>query len=140
MGYRSEVAYVINFMDEDKRKEFIALMKVRGDELWTAVKECSLDRFFPCINFHASDVKWYDSYPDVRMHHNLLDWVAEHYSDYAGYKFMRVGEEMGDTDDRFGGNDEFYPEEDFYFTQGMELPFQLGTYEPIGESIEEEHA
>lgn len=139
MGYRSEVAYVIRFRDEEKRKEFLALMKVRGDSLWEALKECGLDKHEPNINFYACDVKWYESYPDVKWHHDLLEWIDANYAEHAGWRFLRVGEEMGDTDDREGGHMDMIPYDDFNFYQGMEVPFSKETNEcPIGK--EEEHA
>lgn len=136
MGYRSEVAYVIEFKNNEKRDEFYALVKVHGADLWNALKECALDKDYPRINFYACDVKWYDSYVDVAWHRKLLDFASEFQG--AGWRFMRVGEEMGDTEEETGGDVDLEPCDDFYFYQGMETPFNRSSFEPIGESVEEE--
>jgi hypothetical protein len=148
MGYRSEVAYVIGFDTKERREEFVALIRVRGDELWTALQECGIEEGRTRINFYASDVKWYESYPDVKMHDRLLEFISKHYDDGdgIGWKFIRVGEEHGDVDEQDGGDSEIIYElhDDFYPTQGMEIPFNAG-YQTIGDVLtsvnkEEQHA
>ena len=140
MGYRSEVAYVINFEDKQKLNEFIAKVMVLGGDVANALKECEIevvDGAFSCyrINFYAVDVKWYESYPDVKAHEQLLDFAGEWFPDGGvGWKFIRIGEEMGDVDDRDGGDDDFIPYDDFYPTQGMEIPFSA-SYEPVGDNL-----
>lgn len=136
MGYRSEVAYVINFKDNARRDEFVALVKVHGDDLWSALKECALDKDNPCINFYACDVKWYDSYEDVKWHRKLLEFASEF--EGAGWRFTRVGEDMGDVVDESGGDSDLEPYDDFCMYQGIDTPFSKEKFEPIGESIEEE--
>ena len=127
MGYRSDVAYVIGFDTDEKRDEFVALIRVRGDELWTALQECGMDEHQPRINFYAGDVKWYDSFPDVQMHDKLLTFIADNYSDEGGigWKFIRIGEEQGDIQEEEGGDHDTvsYLHDDFYPTQSMEIPF-----------------
>ena len=130
------------------RDEFMALIKVEGGEMWQALKECAIDpsQYRTRLNFYADSVKWYDSYPDVKMHNALLEFISEHYDTDdgkeggVGWKFIRVGEDQGDVDEREGGDHDIVCElhDDFYPTQGMEVPFTIGHYEPIGESIENE--
>jgi len=148
MGYRSEVAYVIGFDTKERREEFVALIRVRGDELWTALQECGIEENRPRINFYTSDAKWYDSYPDVKMHDRLLEFISQNYDldDGVGWKFIRVGEEQGDVDERDGGDSDVISDlhDDFYPTQGMEIPFIAG-YKSIGDVLtdvnkEEQHA
>ena len=79
MGYRSEVAYTIRFKDEASYRLFIAEAKAKpetagcfkSDE--ACVDECECDDARWAITFHAEDVKWYPSYPDVQMHEKLIE-------------------------------------------------------------------
>jgi hypothetical protein len=144
MGYRSQVAYVINFNSNEKRDAYINLVLATGNsELIKALKDCEVpiplrpDKdntatdWQACrINFYANDVKWYDSYPDVQAHTRLYKWAEELYPDDCGWRFIRVGEEEGDiqedTDD--AGNET--PEDDFYTVTSIETPFNTN-YEPF---------
>lgn len=97
MGYRSEVAYVIKFKDTEDREAFINLLIVAKDEHTTqALKELSKledDKLF----FHATDVKWYDSYPDVKAHTQIYLQALELFEG-AGYRYVRIGEELEDIE------------------------------------------
>ena len=141
MGYRSEVAYVINFISPSKRDEYINVVLATQDKnLIHALKECEVtdDGGEARINFYASDVKWYESYDDVKMHDRLLEFIDDTYHDGGniGWKFIRVGEEHGDVDEKDGGDSEIIYElhDDFYPTQGMEIPFVAG-YKSIGDVL-----
>jgi hypothetical protein len=139
MGYRSEVAYVINFSTTEKRDEYINLVLASANEdLITALKECEVpiplkedDWQACCINFYARDVKWYDSYDEVKAHTRLYKWAEELYPDDSGWHFIRIGEEMGDIHDETDGNScGETPEDDFYTYTSMEIPFNAN-YEPF---------
>jgi hypothetical protein len=129
MGYRSEVAYTIRFKDEASYRLFIAEAKAKPETAGcfppndgSAFDECSCDDARFAITFHAEDVKWYPSYPEVQMHEHLIqqaeDWVnsEEHVATKSGaievnliaqrlgYIFIRIGEEADDIEHRFGGD------------------------------------
>ena len=99
MGYRSEVAYVVAFKDEEQRDTFIALQLAKKDdntnEALKEVKKLESNKLF----YYASDVKWYESYPIV-MAHTSIYWEAVDMfgDDGAGYRFTRIGEEVEDID------------------------------------------
>ena len=97
MGYRSDVAYVVKFKDTEDREAFINLLIVAKDEHITqALKELSKledDKLF----FHATDVKWYDGYPDVKAHTQIYLQAVELFEG-AGYRFTRIGEELEDIE------------------------------------------
>lgn len=97
MGYRSEVAYVIKFKDSEDREAYINLLLVAKDEHTTqALKELSKledNKLF----FHATDVKWYDSYPDVKAHTQIYLQAVELFEE-AGYRYTRIGEELEDIE------------------------------------------
>ena len=63
MGYRSEVAYVINFEDKQKLNEFIAKVMVLGGDVANALKECEIEVVEGAfhtyrINFYVVGIKW----------------------------------------------------------------------------------
>ena len=123
MGYRSEVVIAIQ-MDKNDEKSvkdwhlFIAELKsdpecdiamreltngkngegVR-DEEGIDMKNCSL-----YVRFE--DVKWYDSYPDVKSYSHIIG-KASHYCDSDDFDmsacFLRVGEETTDIVEEFYG-------------------------------------
>jgi hypothetical protein len=138
MGYRSQVAYVVEFSSTEKRDEYINLVIATGNkDLIEALKDCEVpipntpDAWQGCrINFYATDVKWYDSYDEVKAHTRLYKWAEELYPEDCGWRFIRIGEESGDIQEDSDGNGIFTPEDDFYTYTSMELPF--GTdYEPF---------
>lgn len=96
MGYRSEVAYVIKFKDIETRDQFVTLMLAKNNTVVTeAINDTTHDDTKdPVITFKAGDVKWYDSYPDVQVHHQLMRDANELYE--AEWRFVRIGEETTD--------------------------------------------
>ena len=119
MGYRSDVAYTIRFNEPEHMALFIAeaLSKDYGKP---ALAECMVDHKKLQINFNAESVKWYESYPDVKCHDDLVsqakDWCdtddhlinleggasgTDHYK--LGYIFIRIGENSDDVQEDFGG-------------------------------------
>jgi hypothetical protein len=99
MGYRSQVAYVVAFKDEEQRDTFIALQLAKKDDMVNeALKEVSKlesNKLF----YYADDVKWYDSYPIVMAHTNIYWEAVDMFGDDgAGYRFTRIGEEVEDIE------------------------------------------
>ena len=97
MGYRSDVAYVIKFDDIETRDNFVTLMLAKNDaQITQAINECeygyTLD---PIITFEAEDVKWYDSFDDVKAHRALMREAVEIYGEEKGgrFRFVGVGED-----------------------------------------------
>ena len=141
MGYRSQVAYVIAFDDDADTRvmgQFINYVMGSGDEhLIEALKECDVDFDAQRINFYASDVKWYDSYDEVKAHTKLYELVVNEetpFYPHAHAKFIRVGEEQGDIQEEDFGDDP--PYDDFYTVTTIELPFSTN-YEPYGKVLEQ---
>lgn len=98
MGYRSEVAYVIVFETVDERDTFIELMRAKNDAyINTALKDIkTLDRE-RAITFHEDQIKWYDGYPEVQAHEQLMDNARELFD--AATRFVRLGEDTDDMED-----------------------------------------
>jgi hypothetical protein len=122
MGYRSDVAYTIRFKKPEHMALFISEAKSK-DYGEGALRECMIDEVKLQINFSAESAKWYESYPDVQVHENLIqqakDWCEsdehEHtrqtgdttYMGQGAYKlgfiFTRIGENTDDVQEDFGG-------------------------------------
>jgi hypothetical protein len=108
MGYRSDVAYVIKFKSFEDRDNFVTLMLAKNEAPTTqAIEETVHDhKDDPIITFKQSDVKWYDSYPDVKAHHTLMADAVELYE--AIYRFIALGEDGAEDYQTDDDNGELY--------------------------------
>ena len=137
MGYRSDVAYVINFKNREVRDDFIALIMAKGGKELEALKECLIPEVTEedstaQINFFAGDVKWYRSFPDVSSHHNLMEFAVQQFKDDADYRFIAVGEDgQAEEEDSDG---EYVPYDDLHTVSYIETPFEK-EYEAVGDDI-----
>jgi hypothetical protein len=116
MGYRSEVGYVIAFGDKDLFKQFIVQSKLDPvyELCWKAEYETNFTQVLDdklMLKFHATDVKWYDDYADVKCHEALLKLVDDYIEKYTeqidtgiSWSFIRIGEELDDNEHRTGGD------------------------------------
>lgn len=112
MGYRSDVAYTIRFTPEYSTEKMPVDPKPMRDAFFTfiaeakskpatelAMKEVSVEEDKLQLNFYCDSVKWYDSFPEVESHEQLVslarEWVAD--CPYIGVIFVRVGEELEDN-------------------------------------------
>lgn len=98
MGYRSDVKYVMQFENNEKCAEFVAVQKMK-DAIYTEVAkdwQVKGDRIY----FHAEDWKWYSgSFPIVDAHESSLEDCTE----FGGaYIFYRLGESDEDIEERYG--------------------------------------
>jgi hypothetical protein len=114
MGYRSEVAYLIMFNEQEVYNQFKVQYKL--DDKFTRCWEDEHDNLHASVRlefddekcrvkFEAHDVKWYDTYDDVMCHHELLKLADEYHEKYncVDWTFVRIGEEDGDVERQFGG-------------------------------------
>lgn len=117
MGYRSEVAFTIRFVDdhdERNKQSFYTFLAEAKEKVPAAFSDASyweleVDEKNFAFNFHASDVKWYPSYPDVIAFESLWslgeEWHNEGNENIAG-RYARVGEDDNDNEVRdFGDSD-----------------------------------
>jgi hypothetical protein len=106
MGYRSEVAYCIQFDKREDMDTWIGLQLVKKDEHITeALKELQLIQSTqpsPILFFYASDVKWYEDFPDVQAHMNFLTEATKMF-DTASALFFRCGESADDLEEEAYG-------------------------------------
>ena len=103
MGYRSEVAFAIQFPTPEQRNAFTAAIKLGTDpiELGCLAEYTNYDEQTYTGLF--TDVKWYPDYADVKAHHTLMERAVEDHG--ASYRFVRVGEEYNDVEEQYGGDD-----------------------------------
>ena len=138
MGYRSEVAYQIVFKDRETTNKFIARIMMLGGYERKALEECQIEvldngREECFINFYASDVKWYDDYPDVQGHEKLRELALEWFDhDDVGVNFIRIGEEIEDIVEEYEG--ELADWTELRVSRSIEIPFDHA-YEPIGDKL-----
>ena len=120
MGYRSEVAYTIRFTsdhDEKNRQSFYTFLAEAKSKAATAAcfteetgqwSEFEVDEKRFRINFFAEGVKWYESYEDVKCHEALVslakEWADESDNPEIGFKFVRIGEDDDDIEQKEGGD------------------------------------
>lgn len=124
MGYRSEVGYVIAFEDKDLFNQFIVQAKLDPvyELCWKAEYETTFTQVLEdklMLKFHATDVKWYDEYEDVKCHEALLNLASDYIEKYnnhmvasdteqtdtlVSWSFIRIGEELDDNEHRTGGD------------------------------------
>jgi hypothetical protein len=111
MGYRSDVAYVIKFNDIETRDNFVTLMLAKNDaQLTQAINECEYGYADdPIITFKETDLKWYDSFDDVKAHHSLMKYAVEIYQHKGGrYRFISVGEDGAESFDEDDSENDLY--------------------------------
>ena len=118
MGYRSYVAYTIRFTsdhDEKNKQSFFTFLAEAKSKAATAAcfnepdwSEFVVDEKRFRINFAADYVKWYESYPDVACHEALIslakEWADESDNPEIGYRFVRIGEDADDIEQKEGGD------------------------------------
>lgn len=109
MGYRSDVAYIIAAPAEDM-VAFITKCRMSEPETEIALKECTLSRLgnkLLYLAYGVSNVKWYDSYPEVDSHNKLWSLAGEaaEANPFEGQKCV-IGESDDDADnDDFGAGE-----------------------------------
>lgn len=137
MGYRSEVAWVLRFKDTNQMRDYINLLRYKRDEhINTALEEIKQSTDPEPILFFSDDfLKWYDDYEDVRAHHFIMDHAYELYGDDVGWRFIRIGEESDDIEERHDGNvDDMWD----YIYVSRSINGNLPTGEPVIEDEKEE--
>jgi hypothetical protein len=116
MGYRSDVMALIypDWHNEEDEREKYEQLKVLMATTFKAVSDEFGDPYMvwmdkDCVlQFTLEGVKWYPSYPDVKMFDQMM---AAFLDDIEGYctEFVRIGEDSDDTEERHtGDNNQYY--------------------------------
>jgi hypothetical protein len=97
MGYRSTVAIGIAFPNREALVAFLTTVKLDNTMPPEELAHYKVDEFKDMVLLHArfEDVKWYDSYDDVKCHQNMLNCAYER---NYGTAFVRIGEEDNDIE------------------------------------------
>lgn len=98
MGYHSDVAIGMSFKNREALVAFLSYVRL-GDKMPSE----ELDQYKVTdageegVLLHAFflNVKWYESYPDVKCHTDLLGMARDSGS---GTAFIRIGEEYNDIE------------------------------------------
>ena len=95
MGYRSDIAVLVYPNDREKYPLLKTLMATTFKEIdneWGA--DIHWEDTPGVLRFEISDIKWYESYPEVQRFEAFLHDVED-----LGFEFefMRNGEDMGDV-------------------------------------------
>ncbi len=122
MGYRSDVMALIYpdacSSEEEQRAKYEQL-KVLMNTTFKSVSDEFGDPYMEWVDdkcvlqFNIPDVKWYPSYPDVRMFAQMMDLFTgtEDEGQISGYctEFIRIGEDSDDADEvHTGDNNQYY--------------------------------
>ena len=101
MGYYSEVALCLNKNAHDKMLE---KLETQDEDTKTHVQDLLKDAqkfvFDGDTLYHWLWVKWYDYFPCVGFIEKVLGELPDDYEATEQYKFMRVGEELEDNEER----------------------------------------
>jgi hypothetical protein len=105
MGYRSEILIAVAFKTKTQRDEIWAVYcidpLVQKHNLAEQWRHTDNDEFTPITYYYGEDVKWYETYDDVKGIEWLLTLVEEFYQSrklpYAYIKY-RIGEDPRDTE------------------------------------------
>ena len=101
MGYRSEVFYGAEFSSAEEAKASVIAAKLKFNE-WHDLED--LRRDDQVVYFHAEQIKWYSSYPEVQFIDDLFDFFGN--SCDAACIYYRIGDEIDDIEHRSFGNNE----------------------------------
>lgn len=108
MGYRSNVAYAIQFCSVEDKDKFLATVP---DKALALARESGLIERDNCLLFHEEYVKWYatrfigsDGYEDVDAHEEVINTAKDSVEEipHVGI-FVRVGEESNDVEEDIWG-------------------------------------
>jgi len=124
MGYRSEVAYVIQFDDMETKQEWVAIAKLHPTYS-QALKECKFvdDMDKDYISAYFAHVKWYDTFDDVKCHTAMLDAIAEDANEHVNARFIRIGEDQDDNEDNAYGENGYDIE--MYMHRSIDTTYEL---------------
>ena len=117
MGYRSDVAYTIRFVDDhdtnNEQSFYTFLLEAKANpKCQIALAEVEIDSKKQMFTYYESDVKWYENYSDVGSHMALVslaeDWASQvlegKLNCKIGSMFLRIGEDTDDIEQRYNGD------------------------------------
>ena len=105
MGYRSDVAIAIH---KDLQGDFLTFLNTEKlmAEIFGDRSDFHLDKDYQAEGhwlFTCNGVKWYTTfseYEDIQMFEKFMDAMDEKFDHSAQYRFVRVGEQSDDVEER----------------------------------------
>jgi hypothetical protein len=116
MGYRSSVQCVIYPLDRDavnSTPEDYFFLKTLMNTLFKNITDMFEENIKwyddnKVLMFDIPDVKWYESFPDVKAFGEMLKWFQDTaYNTKYSYEFVRIGEELDDNEIINSDNSEY---------------------------------
>ena len=120
MGYRSNLMVLIypDIQNPSEEQPLYDQLKVLMSTAFKGVSEEFGDPYMTWLDsehvlkFELEDVKWYPSYPDVRMFEDMLSAFKgyDDTEDIKGYctEFVRIGEDSNDVEEVHTGDNNHY--------------------------------
>ncbi len=109
MGYRSDITVVIygSECNAEKYEALRVLMPTTFAEVYGVWERCAeWNTRHNTLIFRITDVKWYETYPEVIAFTKMLGTLADEL-DY-NWEMVRLGENYEDIEQTFGGSDGDY--------------------------------
>jgi hypothetical protein len=113
MGYRSDVTGIIKFKTHEDRDKFVLMVQARDDGLYKNCfnnedgdEEYNWDYNYkdePIMTFQITNIKWYESYPEVQVNYDLCNYAVETFE--AQWRIVQIGED-GATEEEGNDDDE----------------------------------
>ena len=98
MGYYSEVALVLAPSAVNKLKQAVAKVDEKSEKLnFVNYPDKHLTDYDGNELYYWESVKWYEDFPETQFMEEFMDSL-----DPEEYRFLRVGESEGDTDEGGG--------------------------------------
>jgi len=107
MGYRSEVAFVIEFNTPEQAQAYFQQGLKKYSELAEACTYgLSFEDDSKYIKFEVDWYKWYEDYPEVQQ---LTEFYRKSIDaeGFLGYAFCRIGEDINDVDEDYEGDNAY---------------------------------
>lgn len=108
MGYRSQVSFTI-IGPRDKILSHLVAYRLQGQSSEKTIDHCRfiLDGSNMIIKFYADDWKWYSGDSLVDSLEQLYEMYRDLDSDEFNGAFVRIGEDVDDTETRYFGPDPY---------------------------------
>ena len=103
MGYRSEVVLVVG---KEVMPQFMVTMAKSPEARALCFAEATRHEDYEekgNMLFAWDCIKWYDSYEEIRAIEDFLDWCDSDIDAAECFRFVRIGEEVEDIEERGSG-------------------------------------
>ena len=121
MGYRSDVKALVYPLGGEHNLLHYDKLKLLMNTTFKDVFDSLADNFYwndthRVLEFTATSIKWYDSYPEVATFVKFLEDVRD--LEYE-YEFIRIGEDTDDIEDDSTGDAQGF----LYVSRSIEVAF-----------------